>query len=91
MINPQILIEKNVRFIGKRLQNTEEETAFFRWPLRRQLVQVGFSKVSVQPFDFLHPAAPKSLIGATSAIGALLEKVPFAREFAGSLLITAVK
>jgi len=91
MMNPQILLEKNIRFIGKMLQNTEDETTFFRWSIGRQLVDTGFSHVAVRPFDFLHPIIPSRLVYVTTLIGLLLEKIPFAREFAGSLLIIAVK
>ena len=51
MMNPQIAIEKNIRFIGRMLQNTEDETAFFRWSLAKTLQEVGFCNVSVQPSD----------------------------------------
>jgi len=91
MLNPQVAIEKNVRFIGRWLQNTEDETAFFRWPLTRVLRRAGFNRVSVQPFDFLHPIVPASLMGAVDAAGRVLEKIPAVREIAGSLLIRAGK
>ena len=42
MMNPEILLEKNVRIIGKMTQTTHGETAFFRWRLKRFLSQVGF-------------------------------------------------
>ncbi len=91
MLNPQIAIEKNVRFIGRLLQDTEDETAFFRWPLTKILRRIGFQDVSVQPFDFLHPIIPNSLIGIFDSVGRLFEKTPFLREISGSLLIYARK
>ena len=49
----------------------------------------GFEDVRIVPFDWLHPATPPRLIGVVQAIGRVLERVPGAREFAGSLIITA--
>lgn len=91
MLNPQIAIEKNVRFIGKVLQNTENETAFFRWPLAETLRKVGFQGVSIRPFDFFHPIIPSPLIGIFDITGRLFERIPFLREISGSLLIYACK
>lgn len=91
MLNPQVAIEKNVRVVGRWLQNTEDETAFFRWPLATLLRQAGFHRVSVEPFDFLHPLVPVCLTGAVDKAGRLLEAIPVVREIAGSLLIRAGK
>ena len=91
MMNPEILLEKNVRFIGRWLQNTADETAFLRWPLARLLRETGFSKASVQPVDFMHPAAPGFLIRPLDVLGRLLEHCPLVREIAGSLIIKATK
>lgn len=89
MMNPQIALEKNVRFIGKMLQNTEDETAFFRWQMRRMLHDAGFGRVDVRPFDFLHPAVPAQLIDVVDRIGRMFERAPVVREIAGSLVIRA--
>lgn len=89
MLNPQVALEKNVRLIGRWLQNTPDETAFVRWRLHRQLAKAGFVDVSVSPFDFLHPAAPKVLINVVHKVGALFENVPGLREFSGSLVVRA--
>jgi SAM-dependent methyltransferase len=91
MMNPQVAAEKNIRFVGKRLQNSEDETAFFRWSLSRRLERTGFSDVSVVPFDFLHPGIPEGLTEIADRIGRWLEKIPLIREISGSLLIQAVK
>ncbi len=91
MLNPQIAIEKNIFFIGKMLQNTENETAFFRWSLRKTLQRMGFKKISVAPFDFLHPIIPPKFINFFDKLGRKIETVPILKEFSGSLLITAVK
>ena len=89
MLNPQVALEKNDRVIGRWLQNTEDETAFFRWQLSDTLQKTGFSSVSVQPYDFLHPLVPAPLVGAMTRVGSFIEQVPVLREISGSLLITA--
>jgi len=91
MLNPQIAVEKNVPFIKKALQNSDDETAFFRWKLKNLLIRTGFEAVSVEPFDFLHPAVPKKLIPFMEGIGKIAEKTFLLKEIAGSLLITAFK
>jgi ubiquinone/menaquinone biosynthesis C-methylase UbiE len=89
MMNPQIALEKNIHFIGKLLQSSEDETAFFRWSLAKTLRKIGFRNVVVQPYDFLHPIVPMRLIGTADCIGRLLEKIPLLKEMAGHLLIFA--
>lgn len=91
MMNPHVALEKNVRCIGKLLQATENETAFFRWSLVKKLLAAGFQDVVVRPFDFLHPVVPSSLIGIVDRIGRLIERTPILKEVSGSLLITANK
>ncbi len=91
MLNPQIALEKNIRFIGRLLQNSETETAFFRWTLARTLAELGFERISVSPIDFLHPIIPRRFIKFFDSIGRSLESVPVLREFAGSLMISALK
>ncbi len=91
MVNPQVAIEKNVRFVGKLLQNSEDETAFFRWRIAKQLLKVGFQNVKVTPYDFLHPAIPKPLTPLINRIGLWMEKIPLIREISGSLIIQATK
>jgi SAM-dependent methyltransferase len=91
MLNPQIAMQKNIPWIKRRLGDSPDETAFFRWPLRRLLEQTGYCDVRIDPFDFLHPKTPIPLIDRLSALGRLLENVPVISEFAGSLYIRAVK
>ncbi len=91
MANPQIAIQKNVRFVGKWLEDTEDETAFFRWSLARSLKQAQFEDMAVRPFDFLHPSTPKPLVSAIEFAGRVVESIPVLREIAGSLAIQAHK
>jgi SAM-dependent methyltransferase len=91
MLNPQIAIQKNVPWIKRKLGDSPDETAFFRWPLRRLLKRTGFHDVQIHPFDFLHPKTPFPFVNDLNAIGHFLEHVPVLSEFAGSLYIRAVK
>ena len=91
MLNPQIALQKNVPWIKRKLGDSPNETAFFRWPLRRLLEQTGYRDVRIDPFDFLHPKTPVPLIDRLNALGRFLENVPVVSEFAGSLYICAVK
>jgi ubiquinone/menaquinone biosynthesis C-methylase UbiE len=91
MLNPQVWLERNVKFIGRWLQNSPEETAFVRWSLAKRLRRAGFVEVSAVPFDFLHPATPESWIPRIVRASAVLERVPGLREIAGSLRVSARK
>jgi SAM-dependent methyltransferase len=91
MVNPQIAIQKNIPWIKRALGDSPDETAFFRWPLRRLLKDAGFRNVRIDPFDFLHPKVPSRLVNGLNTIGRYLENVPVVSEFAGSLYIRAVK
>jgi 2-polyprenyl-3-methyl-5-hydroxy-6-metoxy-1,4-benzoquinol methylase len=91
MLNPQIAIQKNIPWIKRKLGDSPDETAFFRWPLRRLLKATGFRDVQIHPFDFLHPKTPFPLVNGLNAIGRFLEHVPGLSEFAGSLYIRAAK
>jgi hypothetical protein len=91
MLNPQIAIQKNIPWIKRKLGDSPDETAFFRWPLWRLLERTGYRDVRIDPFDFLHPKTPAALIDHVKAVGRFLEKVPVISEFAGSLYIRAIK
>jgi SAM-dependent methyltransferase len=91
MLNPQIAIQKNIAPIKKALGDSPDETAFFRWPLRRLMGKTGFRNIEISPFDFLHPKLPARLITIGGQIGSLLERTPLVSEFAGSLYIRATK
>jgi len=91
MLNPQIAIQKNIPWIKRKLGDSPDETAFFRWPLRRLLQRTGYREVRIDPFDFLHPKTPVALIDQVKAFGRFLENLPGISEFAGSLYIRAIK
>jgi SAM-dependent methyltransferase len=89
MMNPQIALQKNVSWVKCRMGDSPDETAFFRWRLRRRLTALGFDRVAIVPFDFLHPAVPGALVPLVEKLGALAESLPLVREISGSLHITA--
>jgi 2-polyprenyl-3-methyl-5-hydroxy-6-metoxy-1,4-benzoquinol methylase len=89
MLNPQVFLERRFKHWQIFSYTSPDETAFVRWQLARQLREVGFEGVSIQPFDWLHPSTPKPFIKTVSAVGWLLESVPLLREFSGSLNIGA--
>ena len=91
MMNPQIAIQKNVPFIKKMMGDTPDETAFFKWRLRKFLAVRGFSSIEIEPFDFLHPWIPDAIAPLAEKIGGAVERVPILKEIAGSLRIYAEK
>lgn len=91
MLNPQVFLEKNFRFIGSWLDNSPDETAFSRWGIKRQLEKAGFENIQVQPFDFLHPLVPDRLIPLFITLSSVLEKMPIVREIGGALVIFGTK
>jgi len=91
MLNPQIAFQKNIPWIKRKLGDSPDETAFFRWPLRRLLERTGYRDIRIDPFDFLHPKTPVPLIKDVNQLGRFLEKMPVISEFAGSLYIQGVK
>ena len=91
MLNPQIAIQKNVPWVKRKLGDSPDETAFFRWPLRHLLEVTGYREVRIDPFDFLHPKTPVPLVNRLNSVGRFLESVPVISEFAGSLYIRAIK
>lgn len=91
MMNPQISLQKNIPSIKQRMGDSPDETAFFKWQMKRLLRKAGFTSIRVIPFDFLHPAVPPALIKTVSWIGNAAEKTPLLRGIAGSLYITAGK
>lgn len=90
MLNPQIAIQKNVPAIKRRLGDSPDETAFFRWSLQRRMVAAGFHQIRIQPFDFLHPRIDRRWIPFLQNVAEFLERMPLLSEIAGSLYIRAV-
>jgi SAM-dependent methyltransferase len=91
MMHPAVAVEKNIHFMKKWLKNTEDETAFFRWPLAKKLRNIGFRDALVQPYDFIPPIFPRPLLGTLDRVGRVVERMPLVREFSGNVLITGRK
>jgi ubiquinone/menaquinone biosynthesis C-methylase UbiE len=91
MMNPQIALQKNIPWLKRKLGDSPDETAFIRWKIKKLLQNTGFKKITVVPFDFLHPAVPSRLIKTIATIGRIAENTPLFKEIAGSVLIKAVK
>ncbi len=91
MLNPQIMLQKNISWIKELVGDSPDETAFFRWQIKSLLQKVGFTNISITPLTWLHPLTPPSLIPSILKIDQILEKVPLIKEFAGSLYISAQK
>jgi 2-polyprenyl-3-methyl-5-hydroxy-6-metoxy-1,4-benzoquinol methylase len=89
MLNPQIFLERRFRGLKIFAYTSSDETAFVRWSLARKLQTAGFEAISITPFDWLHPATPKPLIGLVQMAGKLAEWIPAVREFSGSVCINA--
>jgi len=89
LLNPQVFLERKLRFLPIFKYVSPDETAFVRWRLARQLVETGFEGVSIVPFDWLHAATPPSLINCVRAVSSVIEKTPVIREFSGSLYVKA--
>ena len=89
MLNPQVYLERKFHYLPMFSYTSPDETAFVRWRFARLLEEHGFQEISITPFDWLHPAVPRALIGGVRGLGRLLEAVPGVREFSGSLYIRA--
>ncbi|HDY86484.1 MAG TPA: class I SAM-dependent methyltransferase [bacterium] len=91
MMNPQIALQKKIPYLKRRLGDSPDETAFFRWSLAKKLDLKGFIEINIVPFDFLHPSIPKTLIPVLRPFCTLAEKLHVLSEIAGSLYIRAKK
>jgi SAM-dependent methyltransferase len=91
MLNPQIALQKNITPLKRWMGDSPDETAFFRWEIARMLNHLGYTDIYVEPYDFLHPLIPESLVKHVKRLALYLEKIPGLREIAGSLIFKARK
>lgn len=89
MLNPQIMLQKNIPYLKKKLGDSPDETAFFKWQLQRKFQECGFTSIKIIPFDFLHPQIPEYLIPFFQPLCQIVEHLPVISEIAGSLYIRA--
>jgi SAM-dependent methyltransferase len=88
LMNPQVVVTY-LRPFRRYFGSTPDEMAFTRFRASRALERAGFIRVTVRPFDFVHPGLPRPLIPSGVALGRVLESLPLARELSGSLLMEA--
>ena len=91
MLNPQIAMQKNVPWLKRIAGDSPDETAFIRFSLAKKIRWVGFNEVSIIPFDFVHPFIPEIILNTVVPLSYCMEKIPFLKEIAGSLVIRATK
>lgn len=91
LLNPHIFAGLNINWLRKRMEFSPDETALVRWMISKLLKSIGFEKVSVINYDFLHPKTPASLIKIAEKISDTLEKMPLIKEISGSLIVWAKK
>lgn len=87
MLNPQIWMERNIGWMRAWRHNTPHETAFRPGQFRRMFEDARLIVDRLQPFDFLHPATPRFMIGAVKGLQSVLEALP-TRSIAGSIFIS---
>jgi len=88
LLNPQIFLQKTWPWLKKRMGDSLDETAFTPQRIRRSLERAGFTSVSAEPFEFLHPATPAAWIPAVERLESWVERTPL-RQIAGSIKISA--
>lgn len=91
LLNPEIFLERKVAIFRKISNSSPDETAFFRWQLKRSLEKAGFIKVKVEPFDFMYPLFPSYFIPVLKVMDSFLINTPLLKEFSGSLMVTGEK
>ena len=87
MLNPQIFLERKLRFLPIFHYVSNDETAFISWRIKKTFLDTCFIEVSVTPFDWMHPSVPHRFVRPMERIGNFLEGLPGVRQFSGSLLI----
>lgn len=88
ILNPQVAFMFHFGLTKRYFGVSPDEMAFSRFRAAGAMRLAGFDRVSIRPFDFLHPATPAGWIDGVAGLGAALERVPLLREVAGSLLIS---
>ena len=87
MLNPWVMVEKNIGWVKRKLEDSEEESAFFRWRLENLLNSYPGTESHVVNIDFIHPLIPEFMLPAVEKISGVLEKLPLIKEISGSLAI----
>jgi SAM-dependent methyltransferase len=91
ILNPQVALMFHCGPLKGHFAVSPDEMAFSRFHVARLLRRLGYARVDVTPFDFLHPAVPEPWVDRAARLGERVERMPLLREIAGSLLICASK
>lgn len=91
LLNPNIWLGLHIPWLRNKMEFSPDETALIRWNVEKVLKRIGFKKVLVRNYDFLHPLTPKYLINLVDKIGKVLERLPVIKEVSGSIVIWARK
>jgi SAM-dependent methyltransferase len=89
LLNPQVLLMFKVERLKPYFGTSPDEMAFTRGRVSRVLRRLGFARVSVRYFDFLHPSTPRALLPVVAPLVEAFERVPLLRAISGSMLIHA--
>lgn len=90
LLNPQIFLQKNIPWLKKKLGDSPDEYAFTAARIERDLRAAGYTAISVEPYEFLHPSVPPSWIASVIRVEERLERSVL-RHIGGSLRIEARK
>lgn len=91
LLNPNIYLGINILWLRERMEFSPTETALIRWEVEKTLRRVGYSKISVINYDFLHPLTPIWAVNFVEKVGGTLETTPIIKELSGSLIIWGEK
>jgi SAM-dependent methyltransferase len=84
--NPQVWLERNVGWIGRRRHVVAHESAFTAHALRDLFERHGFVVDEAEPYEFLHPSTPRAVVPALTRAERVLEATPL-RRIGGSVRI----
>jgi ubiquinone/menaquinone biosynthesis C-methylase UbiE len=90
LLNPQVFLQKTWPWLKKKMGDSPDETAFTQRQLERGLRAAGFVDIHTEPYEFLHPTVPESMIPWVTSLEGWLESTPL-RRIAGSVKIAARK
>jgi SAM-dependent methyltransferase len=89
--NPQVALKNSIKPIGRWTGNAPCQVAFKKARLSQIASDEGYTKVSVIPYDIVHPCLPRSWIDFVSSVARIFEHTPVLREVSGTLYIWAQK
>jgi len=91
ILNPLHYSRARVGLMRWILKENSQSDDFTRWQWVNLLERYGFKPICVKPIEFTSPYIPLRLMGISTKVGEMLERIPIAKEFAGTLLIVARK